>query len=46
MHSPLLSSIIPVKNEARNIALCIDAFQAAVREGWAEIPAIDNLSNN
>jgi len=46
MHSPLLSVIIPVKNEARNIALCIDAFQAAVREGWAEILVIDNFSTD
>jgi glycosyltransferase involved in cell wall biosynthesis len=44
MHSPLLSIIIPVKNEARNIALCIESFQAAVREGWAEILVIDNFS--
>jgi glycosyltransferase involved in cell wall biosynthesis len=43
---PLLSIIIPVKNEARNIALCIDAFQGAVREGWAEILVIDNFSTD
>lgn len=41
-----LSVIIPVKNEARNIALCIDAFQGAVREGWAEILVIDNFSTD
>ncbi len=46
MHSPLLSIIIPVKNEARNIALCIESFQAAVREGWAEILVIDNFSTD
>jgi glycosyltransferase involved in cell wall biosynthesis len=39
-----LSIIIPVKNEARNIALCIESFQSAVREGWAEILVIDNFS--
>lgn len=42
----LLSIIIPVKNEARNIALCIDAFQGAVREGWAEILVVDNFSTD
>jgi glycosyltransferase involved in cell wall biosynthesis len=41
-----LSVIIPVKNEARNIELCIDAFQGAVREGWAEILVIDNFSTD
>jgi glycosyltransferase involved in cell wall biosynthesis len=41
-----LSIVIPVKNEARNIALCIDAFQGAVREGWAEILVIDNFSTD
>jgi glycosyltransferase involved in cell wall biosynthesis len=41
-----LSVIIPVKNEARNIALCIESFQAAVREGWAEILVIDNFSTD
>lgn len=46
MHPPLLSVIIPVKNEARNIALCIDAFQGAVREGWAEILVVDNFSTD
>jgi glycosyltransferase involved in cell wall biosynthesis len=46
MNPLLLSVIIPVKNEARNIARCIDAFQAAVREGWAEILVIDNFSTD
>ena len=46
MHSPLLSIIIPVKNEARNIALCIESFQLAVREGWSEILVIDNFSTD
>ena len=46
MHSPLLSIIIPVKNEARNIALCIESFQSAVREGWAEILVVDNFSTD
>jgi glycosyltransferase involved in cell wall biosynthesis len=46
MNPPLLSVIIPVKNEARNIALCIESFQAAVREGWAEILVIDNFSTD
>ena len=41
-----LSVIIPVKNEARNIALCIESFQSAVREGWAEILVIDNFSTD
>jgi glycosyltransferase involved in cell wall biosynthesis len=41
-----LSIVIPVKNEARNIALCIDAFQGAVREGWAEILVVDNFSSD
>lgn len=39
-----LSVIIPVKNEARNIARCIESFQSAVREGWAEILVVDNFS--
>jgi len=44
--TPLLSIIIPVKNEARNIALCIESFQSAVREGWAEVLVIDNFSTD
>ena len=42
----LLSIIIPVKNEARNIALCIESFHVAVREGWTEILVIDNFSTD
>jgi glycosyltransferase involved in cell wall biosynthesis len=41
-----LSIIIPVKNEASNIALCIDSFQTAVQEGWSEILVIDNFSTD
>jgi len=44
--SPVLSIIIPVKNEARNIARCIESFQSAVREGWAEVLVIDNFSTD
>ncbi|MEI6647584.1 MAG: glycosyltransferase family 2 protein [bacterium] len=44
--TPLLSIIIPVKNEARNIARCIESFQEAVLEGWAEILVIDNFSTD
>jgi glycosyltransferase involved in cell wall biosynthesis len=46
MYPLILSVIIPVKNEAQNIALCIESFQAAVREGWAEILVIDNFSTD
>lgn len=43
---PLLSVVIPTRNEARNIALCIGAFDTAKAEGWCEVLVVDNESDD
>ena len=41
---PLLSIVIPTRNEARNIGPCLAAFDAARRDGWCEVVVVDNDS--
>jgi len=43
---PLLSVVIPTKNEARNIQACIGAFRDAREEGWCEVLVVDNTSDD
>jgi len=42
--SPLLSVVIPTRNEARNIEACVQAFAGAVSAGWCEVLVVDNAS--
>ncbi len=41
---PLVSIVIPTRNEARNIEACVQAFSAAVSAGWCEVLVVDNAS--
>ena len=43
---PLLSLVVPTRNEARNIGPCLDAFAEALREGWCEALVVDNDSDD
>ena len=42
--TPLLSIVVPTRNEARNIGPCLAAFDGARREGWCEVVVVDNAS--
>jgi glycosyltransferase involved in cell wall biosynthesis len=42
----LLTLIIPTRNEARNIRLCVDTVRWAAQEGFAEILVVDNGSTD
>ena len=44
--TPLLSVVIPTRNEARNVALCIQSFDWAKDEGWCEVLVVDNASTD
>lgn len=44
MPSPLLTVVIPTRNEARNIGKCIDALSGA--RDWLEILVVDNASDD
>ncbi len=44
--SPLLSIVIPTRNEAKNIAKCIGGFDQARAEGWCEVLVVDNNSDD
>ena len=46
MSQKLVSVVIPTRNEAHNIASCIDAFGAFVAEGWLEVLVVDNFSDD
>ncbi len=41
---PLVSIVIPTRNEARNIESCVQSFSAAMSEGWCEVLVVDNAS--
>ena len=43
---PLLTIVIPTRNEARSIAKCIACFDAARAEGWCEVLVVDNASDD
>lgn len=42
----LLSVVIPTRNEARNVALCIASFDQAKADGWCEVLVVDNASDD
>lgn len=42
--APLLTVVIPTRNEAANIEKCIRSFDAACAEGWCEVLVVDNAS--
>ncbi len=44
--APLLSVVIPTRNEARNIQACIECFREARDEGWCEALVVDNSSDD
>ena len=44
--SLLLSVVIPTRNEARNIALCVHSFDWAKAEGWCEVLVVDHASTD
>lgn len=43
---PLLSVVIPTRNEKLNIASCIASFSDAQCEGWCEVIVVDNFSDD
>lgn len=44
--TPLLSVVVPTRNEARNIGPCLAAFDEARRDGWCEVIVVDNDSED
>ena len=43
---PLVSVVVPTRNEARNIEPCLRAFDAAAAAGWCETLVVDNASDD
>lgn len=44
--APLLSVVVPTRNEARNIGPCLAALDDARRQGWCETLVVDNASDD
>lgn len=43
---PILSVVIPTRNESRNIKLCIESFRSAIDSGTCEVVVVDNNSDD
>ncbi len=43
---PLLTIVIPTRNEAKNIAKCVASFDKARDEEWCEVLVVDNASDD
>ena len=44
--APLLSVVIPTRNEERNLEACLHGFDAACAAGWCETIVVDNDSTD
>ena len=44
--TPLLTVVVPTRNEARNIGACIAAVDPAANAGWLDMVVVDNASTD